>query len=637
VERSITQATPGDAAPTGPAKPAGQPPKPPAGSPRLRPGGLPPLRRAGLRPIGARPTRPNQPADPVRLTPFVWGIGLVFACLFAYWLIQPNGNNLYLHFVLQAQAWLDGHTAIPMPQYQDVMPIQDTRGAPTGYGIIPFPPLPAWVLLPFVSIWHLGTNQHLLATIAAAIDVGIAYWMLGYLRVRHDIRVLTSLFFGLGTVLWYTAAIGSTWFWAHIVALGCLLLSVGAALAADREAAGPQPLKSPVTTARETRWPGGWASLLVLVALGATGELLFVLEGAGASAAELAAAGVLLALVAAVLAVVVSGRPSVLAPFLVAVAVVGGLPALLLAGAPSQPLIEVIDIALVALVVGLWWLSGRSGGRVDRGLTALAAALKRPESLQVAAGILFGLAVTARLTILFGFPFLILVGGGGTWLRRAMLAGAGAAVPLMTLLVVTYATSGHLFNPAYDYLYHVELGEYGGVFHYHANWSITDIRYVPQNLMIMLFEIPRILPHFAGVYPGDSGTQLCVSTSARGLFDASCPLAIPEATGTSIILASPAYLLAPLAFLPARVRQLDRVTVGATVAVLAIAFVNLMHFSQGWVQFGYRFSNDFAPFAILLVALGADRLGRRWPVVLLVALSIVINFWGTLWGVILGW
>ena len=29
-----------------------------------------------------------------------------------------------------------------------------------------------------------------------------------------------------------------------------------------------------------------------------------------------------------------------------------------------------------------------------------------------------------------------------------------------------------------------------------------------------------------------------------------------------------------------------------------------MHFSQGWVQFGYRFSNDFAPFALILVALG---------------------------------
>ena len=32
-----------------------------------------------------------------------------------------------------------------------------------------------------------------------------------------------------------------------------------------------------------------------------------------------------------------------------------------------------------------------------------------------------------------------------------------------------------------------------------------------------------------------------------------------------------------------------------------------MHFSQGWVQFGYRFANDFAPWALLLVALGLER------------------------------
>ncbi len=78
-------------------------------------------------------------------------------------------------------------------------------------------------------------------------------------------------------------------------------------------------------------------------------------------------------------------------------------------------------------------------------------------------------------------------------------------------------------------------------------------------------------------------------------------------------------------------------TVGATIAVVAIAIVNLMHFSQGWVQFGYRFSNDFVPFALILVALGASRLGRLWPLVLLVAVSIVVNFWGTTWGAILGW
>ena len=37
-----------------------------------------------------------------------------------------------------------------------------------------------------------------------------------------------------------------------------------------------------------------------------------------------------------------------------------------------------------------------------------------------------------------------------------------------------------------------------------------------------------------------------------------------------------------------------------------------MHFSQGWVQFGYRFSLDFAPFLLVAMALGTERfLGPR--------------------------
>jgi hypothetical protein len=70
--------------------------------------------------------------------------------------------------------------------------------------------------------------------------------------------------------------------------------------------------------------------------------------------------------------------------------------------------------------------------------------------------------------------------------------------------------------------------------------------------------------------------------------------------------------------------------------------VNLMHFSQGWVQFGYRFSNDAAPFGVLLVALATERLARRhaWalPVTAsLVVLSIAINLWGVIWSRLLGW
>jgi hypothetical protein len=217
-----------------------------------------------------------------------------------------------------------------------------------------------------------------------------------------------------------------------------------------------------------------------------------------------------------------------------------------------------------------------------------------------------------------------------------MLAGAGAAVVLAALLIYTYAATGQLFNPAYQYQYGVESGY--GVFNYNPAWSITDIRYIPQNLMIMLAQTPRWLPSMSGVYPNNvAGTALCTAGQARSLFDVACPLMEPDAIGTSILLASPAFLLAPLAWRPIRRLRIDRTTAGATVAVLAIATVNLMHFSQGWVQFGYRFSNDFVPFALILVALGASRLGRLWPVVLLVGLSILANAWGTYWGVALGW
>ena len=127
---------------------------------------------------------------------------------------------------------------------------------------------------------------------------------------------------------------------------------------------------------------------------------------------------------------------------------------------------------------------------------------------------------------------------------------------------------------------------------------------------------------------------MCVEPgAARGLFDAACPLAVPRDTGMSVLLTSPAYFLA-LPILGAFGRS--RLVTGALIAVVAIALFDLMHFSQGWVQFGYRFSNDAAPFALPLVALGFERLAvrRRYGMLLgmtLVVLSLAINLWGVLW------
>ena len=107
----------------------------------------------------------------------------------------------------------------------------------------------------------------------------------------------------------------------------------------------------------------------------------------------------------------------------------------------------------------------------------------------------------------------------------------------------------------------------------------------------------------------------------------------------SVLLTSPAYLLA---IAGPRPLGRSRLVAGAILAVVLITLVNLMHFSQGWVQFGYRFSLDAAPFALILVAMGSGAPDRPPAPGLAVAsalivVSIAVNLWGVIWSRLLGW
>jgi hypothetical protein len=446
------------------------------------------------------------------------GAALVAAALLVYWF--AGYDRIYNHFVLQAMAFLQGRADIPTPAYQDVLPILGPDGQPTGRGLLPFPPLPAVVLMPFVALWGIATDERQVSAVLGAIDVGLAWWVLGRLRgVSRRIRIATTIFFGVGTVFFYAAQLGTTWFFAHVVAVAFVLLAVGVALGADPDADE--------------------------------------------------------------------------------------------------------DVEAAPPLRGL--------------LGEVTAALRHPRELldgrQVVAGFLFGVACTARLTIVFGAPFFMFVGGGGSWVRRSVSAGIGAAIPVALLLLYNVATTGHVLHPGYDYLYSLEASGYPGL-HYHPTWSIEDLRYIPQNLQIMFLSAPVFSPN-AIPSSVSTGARLCTEPGAvRGLFDLACPIALPRDVGMSLLLTSPAYLLA----LPAILAGRSRLVAGAFLAILAIAFVNLMHFSQGWVQFGYRFSNDFVVFAIVLVAIGMARRGRVGLLGLwLVGLSVAINVWGVIWGNLLGW
>jgi hypothetical protein len=460
------------------------------------------------------------------------GLGLVALALAAYWL--PGTDRFYNHFVWQAAAFLDGRAAIDWPvarsaagvgnaYFQDVYPILGPNGEATGLGLLPFPPLPAVILMPFVAIWGLATDHRAVSVVLGAIDVGIAWWALGHLAISGRIRVAATLFFAFGTVFWYAAQLGTTWFFAHVVAVTFALLAIGLALRADPRADD-----------------------------------------------------------------------------------------------------EVEELAIGETV----------GGGLGAAVTlAFRDPLRLVDGRQFLAGVLFGLACTARLTIVFGAPFFMLVGGGGTWVRRSLSAGLGAAIPVGLLLLYNLATTGHLIHPGYEYLYQLEAAGYPGL-HYHPSWSIEDARYLPQNLQIMFGSLPSIFPSELASSVGP-GKPVCLDPDVgRGLFSLDCPLAVPRDIGMSILLTSPAYLLIVAALRGAR----SRLVAGAVLAILVIAIVNLMHFSQGWVQFGYRFSNDFVPFALPLVAVGMARRGRvGWLGAGLIGLSIAVNLWGVIWGNLLGW
>ena len=179
----------------------------------------------------------------------------------------------------------------------------------------------------------------------------------------------------------------------------------------------------------------------------------------------------------------------------------------------------------------------------DRRPATLRRRLARHRPRQFLAGLLFGLACTARLTVVFGAPFFLLVGGGGGWWRRGLSAGLGAAIPIGAPARLQLVTTGHSSTRPTSTSTSSRRGY--PALGYHPDWAIEDPRYLPQNLAIMLLLDAR---HLARPHPGRAraiGDPLCSTPgAARGLFDRACPLAVPRDIGMSVLLTSPAYLLA---------------------------------------------------------------------------------------------
>jgi hypothetical protein len=120
------------------------------------------------------------------------------------------------------------------------------------------------------------------------------------------------------------------------------------------------------------------------------------------------------------------------------------------------------------------------------------------------------------------------------------------------------------------------------------------------------------------------GKNLGVALASTPFVGASNPPFQVSAHGLALWITSPFYAWALWPRTMSRAARRTFVALALTAA--AVALPNLLYQNTGWIQFGYRFSNDFAVFLFAMIALGRRPLGFIFGV--LAAFACLVNVFG---------
>jgi hypothetical protein len=124
---------------------------------------------------------------------------------------NPRVPDAYKHHVYVADAWLHGRTWVQgyPPHYHDWITVDGKVHSPFG-------PTPAILLVPFVWWWGTAFNMNVFSMGVAGLNTALCWLLLRDVGVGPRRAALGTLVFAFGTVNWYTAIIGTTWFLSHL-------------------------------------------------------------------------------------------------------------------------------------------------------------------------------------------------------------------------------------------------------------------------------------------------------------------------------------------------------------------------------------------------------------------------------------
>jgi hypothetical protein len=117
--------------------------------------------------------------------PFAEPLVIAAVVLAVYVAATPQTNQAYRHFVYIAQAFLDGRVDLRgLPgHYHDIIRIGERTYAP-------FPPVPAFILMPAVAVGGEATDQGRVGQALAALAVAV--FVAGLRRLGHGAAVRWS-------------------------------------------------------------------------------------------------------------------------------------------------------------------------------------------------------------------------------------------------------------------------------------------------------------------------------------------------------------------------------------------------------------------------------------------------------------
>ncbi len=206
-----------------------------------------------------------------------------------------------------------------------------------------------------------------------------------------------------------------------------------------------------------------------------------------------------------------------------------------------------------------------------------------------------GCAFLSRQLALYSSVFLMAIlidKSDGDWkqmMREILIFGMVFSVFVAAYLYLNFLRFEDPFDTGYYYIAGDPLGLLGekryGLFHYY---------YIPFNFIYMFLQGPHIT------------------------FDGLVPVGM-DFYGTSITFAS------PFVFLALKARGKKIIIAGAVITVGLCLIHMLLYCNNGWVQINtQRFTLDFLPVLLVLIAYGARNVQRTW-VYVTIAAAVVLN------------